>query len=353
MDNTKYKVEQQILYSILHSYGFTKEITDKNEYISCFDVDDKNIFIKFVFGINLKDGKHLILKLFREEKDYNHEKTKIEKQSMFSELLRSNGIKTPKRYKNNGLYTTEYMINGKICIATVEDWCGDEIREINTDIAYQIGVLMASVHTIATENNFKIGSKTLFCAAYENDVNAYSEFCSICTNENLNKDIVSQIQLLHNSRLEKIRSLWERLPESATQGDFSINNLSMGNDGIIVFDYNNAGDEAMISDLILEGLLVAYEMDLPEGTSESYINKLFLSVLNGYLSVRKLTDIEKEVAWDIYALYQSLWFSKIVHRDNSLKNLVESENFDMANELLNKMLSDISAQDDGRFKNSN
>lgn len=350
MDNAKYIVGLQTLYDILKSYGFTDEITDRKEYIGCVEVTEKSIFIKYVFGINLHNGQHLIVKLFHEEKDPNHERTKIENQSIFSEILRSNGIRTPKRYQNGGVYTTEYSVGGEVCIATVEDWCGEEIKEINTDTAYQIGVLMARIHTIAMNSGFKIGSKTLFCAASENDVDEYSKFCSICNNQMLNRNVVEKIKAVHDSRLEKICSLWESLPRSATQGDFSINNLSMGKDGIAVFDYNNAGDEALISDLILEGLLVAYEMDLPDETSEEFIDKLFLSFLNGYLYVRKLTETEREVAWDIYSLYHSLWFSKITHRDNSLEKLVSAEKFDLANELLLKMLSDITAQDDGRFE---
>ncbi len=349
MSDNKYNIEQQTLSDIIKLYGFTEEITDRKEYCNYFSVSDKEVFIKFVFGITLADGTHLILKLFHEDKNTNDEKRKIENQSTFSELLRSKGIKTPKRYKIGDTYSTEWTINGQICIATIEDWCGDEITQINTDIAHQIGVLMATIHIIAINSNFRIGSKTLFCAAYKNDVDDYTDFCKICENEHLNQNVVVQIKTIHDSKLERIRKLWKNLPVAATQGDFSINNLSMSDEGIIVFDYNHAGDEVLVSDLILEGLLVAYEMDLPTGTPESFINELFMSLLKGYFSVRRLTEVEQEVAWDIYTLYQSLWFSKIKYNDNSLEKLVAAENFDLANSLLEKMLSDISSQDDGRF----
>lgn len=209
---------------------------------------------------------------------------------------------------------------------------------------------MARMHKLSLENKCEIGCGTLFSAAYKNDVDVYPEFCEICKNVHLDQAIIEQIKKLHDEKLETIRAVWDKLPKAAVQGDISINNLVYGENELTVFDYNNAGDEVLISDLILEGLLTAYEMDLPEGVDQSCREQFFPALLNGYLAIRKLSQEETDIAWCIYTLYHSLWFSRIVYLDNSLKKLVENEDYAAANLLLIQMLADMTESDDGRFR---
>ena len=209
---------------------------------------------------------------------------------------------------------------------------------------------MARLHTISLKNKCEIGHRTLFSAAYWNDVDSFPEFCEITKDENLDQAVVGQIKALREEKLARIRAVWETLPKAAVQGDISINNLVHTEDGLIVFDYNNAGDEVLVSDLVMEGLLTAYEMDLPDGTPASYREQLFPAFLKGYLSVRALSDAESAAAWQIYTLYHGLWFTRIVYNDDSLASLVKNGDFDAANRLLLKMLSDMQEADDGRFR---
>ena len=182
-------------------------------------------------------------------------------------------------------------------MVTVEDWCGEEITEINTDIAYEVGKLMARMHSLSLDQNCRIGHGTLFSAAYWNDVDVFPEFCEITKDEKLNREVVAQIKSLREEKLGYIRSLWDSLPNAAVQGDISINNLVRRDDGLTVFDYNNAGDEVLVSDLVMEGLLTAYEMDRPAGAPSGYEEQLFLSLLKGYLSLRPLSEAECNAAW--------------------------------------------------------
>lgn len=117
-----------------------------------------------------------------------------------------------------------------------------------------------------------------------------------------------------------------------------------------VFDYNNAGDEVLISDLVLEGLLTAYEMDLPCGTPTTYREKIFPAFLEGYLSIRHLSEMESTIAWEVYTLYHGLWFTRVVYNDNSLEQLVKNGDYDAANNLLKQMLADMTETEDGRFR---
>lgn len=342
-------VEIEVIEKVLTLYGFDGAITEQKSYINKME---ENVWVKLIFRVTLKYGKMLVIKILREdeEDDLVTEMRKVENQSCFSELMRSHGIKTPVRYQANGKYCNEFIYHDLPCMVTVEDWGGEEITEINTDIAYQIGELMARMHVLSLEHKCEIGHRTLFSAAYWNDVDCFQEFCDITKNEKLDQHVVAQIKALRDQKLERIRAVWETLPKAAVQGDISINNLVHTEDGLIVFDYNNAGDEVLISDLVMEGLLTAYEMELPDGTPASYREQIFPALLKGYLSVRGFSEAERKTAWEVYTLYHGLWFTRIVYNDVSLDSLVKKGDYEAANRLLKQMLMDMQEADDGRFR---
>lgn len=345
----KQKVQESVIHSVLGLYGLDTAFGEQKEYIN-YNGEHGDNLVKIILSVLLENGKRVVIKILHEQDDLLKDRDKIEKQSAFSEFMRQRGIKTPMRYMANGRYCNEYIYNDLPCNVTVEDWCGEEIMEINTDISYKVGELMARMHILSLENKCEIGCGTLFSAAGWNDVDAFPQFCEICKDQHLDQSIAEQIKRLHDEKLEAIRIVWDRLPKAAVQGDISINNLVYGEDELIVFDYNNAGDEVLISDLVMEGLLTAYEMDLPEGADQSCREKFFPALLNGYLSIRKLNEEEADTAWIVYTLYHSLWFSRVVYNDDSLEKLVEKEDYTAANRLLAQMLADITETDDGRFR---
>ncbi len=348
MDEMK-KVEEGVIRSILSVYGLDTSFREQKEYIR-YHGERGDKLVKVILSVLLEDGKRVVIKILRENEDLLKARNKIEKQSEFSECMRRYGMKTPMRYKANGRYCNEYIYHDLPCNVTIEDWAGEEIKEITPEIAYKIGKLMARMHNLSLENQCKIGCGTLFSAAYWNDVDAFPKFCELGKNKNLDQMIVEQMKKLREEKLSELRAVWDRLPKAAVQGDISINNLVYGEKELIVFDYNNAGDEVLISDLVMEGLLTAYEMDLPEGVDKSCREELFLALLKGYISVRKLSEKEAKTAWTIYTLYHSLWFTRVLYNDDSLEKLIEKEEYEAANRLLAQMFADMTENDDGRFR---
>ena len=340
-------VETEVIKDILQLYGIHGQLAEQKTYIHGIEDDGR---LKIIFRTTLEGGRMLVVKILHEDHDLEEEYRKVERQSVFSEVMRSHGIKTPARYQANGKYCSRFSYHNMPCMVTVEDWCGEEITQITTETARQIGELMARMHTISLENKCEIGRGTLFSAAYWNDVDAFPQFCEITKDEKLDQAVVARIKALRDEKLTRIRGGWEKLPKAAVQGDISINNLAHGKDGLIVFDYNNAGDEVLVSDLVMEGLLTAYEMELPDGIPAAYREQIFPALLRGYLSVRPLSEAESTTAWEVYTLYHGLWFSRIVHNDDSLDHLVKNGDYAAANRLLTKMLADMTEADDGRFR---
>ena len=345
MDNKK-TVEPEVIDGILRRYGFDERAVEQKPYIHYIGEDG---LLKLIFRVTLESGRMLVIKLVLEDEGQEKEQQKIESQSAFSEAMRSEGILTPMRHRAGDVFCTRYEYHGIACSVTVEDWCGEEITQISADTARQIGELMARMHTLSLKKGCHIGCGTLFSAAYWNDVDAYPLFCELCGNERIDQAAAERIMDLHDRKLERLRAIWAELPKAAVQGDISINNLSRSGDDLVVFDYNNAGDEVLVSDMVMEGLLTAYEMDLPEGVEPEYRRLLFPAFWEGYRAVRPLTELERAAAWEIYSIYNSMWFTKIQYDENSLQKLLERGEDDAANRLIARILADMSAEDDGRF----
>ena len=308
---------------VLNRYGLSADFSEYKAYID----REKNGWVKLIVSVLPENGPRVVVKILREDADertLEQEREKTEKQCAFAEAMRSRGIRTPKHFTADGKFCTNEEYHGIPCCTTVEEWCGEEVCEINAERAFRIWELMARMHTLSLEASCKIVCGTLFSAAGWNDVD--------------------------DEKLRAIREMWETLPKAAVQGDISINNLVDGTDGLTVFDYNNAGDEVLISDLVMEGLLTAYEMELPQSADPRIRETFFPAFLNGYFSVRSPSAAEAQVAWLVYTLYRALWFTRIVYREDSLEALVKRKDYDAANRLLAQMLADMPQPDDGRFR---
>lgn len=331
--------------TILHRYGLPETVIQTESYIDQIEND----WVKLIFAVTLLGGKKLVIKLLHEKGSPSADRNIVEQQSRFSEAMRTWGILTPKRYKTGVDYCSQLPFRGILCNVTVEDYCGQEVKYINSSLACEIGRLMARMHRLSLDSDLKIGCGTLFSAAYENDVDVYDRLCQLCATNGIDQETFAQIKHLREEKLTRIRSVWDKLPRCAVQGDISINNLVCDGDRLYVFDYNNAGDEVLVGDFVLEGLLTAFEMDLPEGMPESCREQIFTAFIQGYLSVRPLTPAEQAVVWDIYTLWHGLWFTRIVYHEHSLEAAIKRGDITAANACLAGMLKDMTQANDGRF----
>lgn len=173
-------VQEAPVRSILALYGLDTDFSALKEYINYEgEGDNGDKAVKAVLSVQLASGKRVVIKILHEENDLLDDRAKIEKQSAFSEMMRDSGILTPMRYMANGRYCSAFTYNNIPCNVTVEDWCGEEISELNTEISYKIGELMARMHTLSLDKGCEIGCGTLFSAAYWNDVDVFDDFCDI------------------------------------------------------------------------------------------------------------------------------------------------------------------------------
>jgi Ser/Thr protein kinase RdoA (MazF antagonist) len=303
---------------VLGQYHIDAEI---NGFSFCINgYDEQAHEAKFIVKVDLFSHEPVIVKFIRQNRNPRHV---IEEQSRFSEQLRKHGILTAKRYKCGGVYCSVYPCNGLDLDVTVEDYMGAEIERIDHELAYKIGDLMARNHHIAAENNLHINAGTLFNVTGYNEVSGYPAFIKWGTDGLIDKNIFNAICSVYDERFGRIQAVWDSLPKYATQGDYSTNNLTYIGEDLGIFDYNNAGDETLAGDMILEGLLIAYEHDLAEGLTDNDRLGLFKSFASGYLNRRPFSEAEKRVADDIYALSRGLWFTRIMYGDDALEKSMD------------------------------
>ncbi|MDN4608999.1 hypothetical protein [Sporosarcina highlanderae] len=317
---------------ILTSYNINGQVSNVFDFIHYYNEKDKEI--KIISKVEFTNREPLVVKFVKEN---THPPHIIESQSVFSEYLRSQGILTPRRYVSGGKYCLSYKVNGMDVAVTVEDYFGEEIKAIDFNLAYQMGQLMGKIHRISENGNCLIGRSTIFDLLGYNEVSGYNTFRELGEAGKINAEMYRKIKGLYSERLERIRLSWRKLPRFATQGDISINNLSYTGGNLGIFDYNIAGDQTLVGDMVLEGLLTANEMDLSDGLTDNDRPELFKQFYKGYITERPLSDEEKNVLSDIYTISSALWFTKIKYNENSLEKLIDRNEREKVGELLHEI----------------
>ncbi len=333
------KINNEHIQGIVEGYGIHDIIRTVSPYIEYYEMDNTPKEMKFISRVEFANHPPIIVKISKED---NHATQAIEEQSIFSEYLREHGILTAKRYKKGNSYCTIYELEELETNVTVEDYLGEEIKAIDCNMAFHIGVLMGRIHSISEKGNCHIHANTIFNLAGYDEVNGYNMLKTFSDDGKINYELFSEIHTLYKERLNKALKNWSELPKFATQGDISINNLTLCGDDIAIFDFNIAGDETLVGDMIIEGLLTAYEMDIKDTKKEMPRFDIFLAFVKGYMSIRKLTKEEQQAANHILAVSDALWFAKIMYKDSSIEKLIDQNNQEEINKILCSIKEDLS-----------
>ena len=333
---------------VLALYNIKGQVSNIYDFIHYYDA--KSMEIKIISKVEFTNRNSIVIKFVRENEHPSHI---IESQSVFSEYLREQGILTPKRYVSEGRYCLNYKLNNMDIDITVEDYIGEEIKTIDFNLAYKLGQLMGKIHRISENGNCLIGNSTIFDLVGYNEVSGYNTFRELGEVGKIDAVMYLKIKGLYTERLERVKLSWSKLPRFATQGDISINNLSYTGENIGIFDYNIAGDETLVGDMVLEGLLTANEMDLSDGLTDNDRTELFKHFYKGYIIERPLSDDEKNVLSDIYSISSALWFTKIKYNENSLEKLVERNECDKVKKLLQEIYDTLCEDNREVFEENN
>jgi len=312
------EITPERLSPILREYGIGAEIKE----ISLLANEQENGIVHMTAKLTVGSRLPLVIKLLR---DPTHPHNQIERQCVFAEHLRHNGISTPEHYAKNGCFCLERPIGGVRVNITLEDYCEGKLTAIDGDTAAKAGEMMARIHRMSFRDNFKIGSPTRYSAIGQTAVSGIDHFRELteraeesqvksityphryCKKPELCREIIA----IYDHKIAGAADVWGRLPCSAVQGDFLVGNMIMDDGRLGLIDFSRAGDETLIGDMILEGLLLSQEGSLADNLTDSDRSTIFRRFLDGYRAVCPLTSDERIAACEIYPAISALWFRRV------------------------------------------
>lgn len=266
--------------------------------------------IRKVIYVELENEEKYIVKFVREP-IFTTEI--IEKQSAFSDLLMQHGIDTPKRLMKNQHYCIKYTKENLTMDVYAEEWVGDKIPHFTLNLYKKVGSVIGRIHRISQKEEFKIGFSLLFNEITQRD----TSFKRLWKNNNLSlipKAEYERMLYIYNYRLGKIKKIWTELPKAAVQGDiYSCNNIAIRNDNLAVYDFNLAGDEALVGDILLCWFRTIFDEKTEADLSGVSLKELWTVFIKAYQKERSLTDIEKKYFPDVYAVLGTVYYTKLLN----------------------------------------
>jgi Ser/Thr protein kinase RdoA (MazF antagonist) len=312
------KVDRPMLSAILKRYGVFGSVIENTPIINGqrLDMDGVTPRIKVINKVTVSDGSSFVIKIVKEKEHPIHI---IEQQSVFSQCLHKWGVRVPRRLMaDTGKYCSIELVCGNYCSVTVEECLeGKELEVINEKYVEQLAQIMGNMHSIAVANECHIDLNTIWDIydPHSDILQGYKHYLLFPKKygDSHKGFDWGRYTAIHDTYLQKrnsLQKLWHQLPKYAVQGDFSTNNVIVHEDASIsgVIDFNIAGDEVLVNDMVTQGIFVCYIMDLDKGLIEDDRKGLFDTFVREYLQTRVLSTQEKEVMNDIYSIvFPFLW----------------------------------------------
>lgn len=266
--------------------------------------------IRKIIYVELENAEKYVVKFVREP-FFSTEI--IENQCAFSDVLMKHGIDTPKRLTRDGKYCISYEKEHLIMDVYAEEWVGGKIPHLTLDIYEETGSVMGKIHRIAGETKYQIGFSLLYNEITERD----TSFERLWRNgdHSLIPDEEYEIMLnIYNRRLDIIKTVWSSLPRAAVQGDiYSCNNIAVRNGGLVVYDFNLAGDEVLIGDILQCWFRTVFDEKIEEDLRKLSREEMWSVFIKAYQKERPLTDREKKYFPDVYAILGVVYYTKLLN----------------------------------------
>lgn len=333
-----FSISEKTVRNILSDFGINGDVIRVAELQRYDYENDSANHVRLIVKAELADAMNAFVLRFVSEDGVTREL--IEDQCRFADIMRQNGVATPKRYRAGGSFTEQYAADGYDVTVTVEDFAENEIKLVDEDIAEKTGHLLAEMHNISETLDLHVKNRVLFDPLDKNDLFDAAEFlCYGASLDGEEKAIFDEIVSMYEYHMRMLSPLGTRR-RYAVQGDLSDCNMYTTADGSVgVFDYNNCGDNELFCDAVMEGVFVSRLMDYPEGAGAGYDERLLSSFLRGYRTARDFTDEERELYPHLYAVINAFWWSDNV---DALADAVKNCNRSGTREGLERVLVRIS-----------
>ena len=256
----------------------------------------------------------------------------------------------PERFADpSGRFCIVEPLTENNCSVTVERGvAGEELKAINAYYMRTLAEMMANMHLVSLQNNCQIRLNTIW--------NLYDLQADLLQGYRLFSRLFAKyfhtarldwkrwhcIDATYRSKWARLWPLWQNLPRCAVQGDFSTNNVLIDKNGKIasLIDFNIAGSDVLVNDLITQAMFISEIMDLAEGLQDADRFNLFRIFIEEYLRHRPLTEPELAAMNSIYNLASSFFWPVI----EDLEQLLAGGDYQKANEVLEDILQSLTCQ---------
>lgn len=305
---------------ILSVYSCKNTVVEINMLAYYQELDKECIIIAAVTDL----GEKYVLKMLSEESvDIDLE----EQRSSFSEFLRNGGLPVPKKYTTNGKFCYIKKFDNTNLMITVEDYFGNDVKDISGKSAYELGRLLGIMHNLSYESNYhlKIGSAY---TALKSGSTAFKNIWGEYSNYIFNDSTVDILSKLHNQKMINVKKIWEKLPIAAVHGDLALTcNFMLQNNKYGIIDFNLAGDEPLLGDLLLTWYSSRYSDLFIRTVPYNAVATIREKYFSGYYSVHSLSNIEKNFFDELSQALNGVYFNRFV------SNLAKKGEIDLGKEL--------------------
>ncbi len=279
---------------------------------------------KLVARVTFAHRAPLILRLLKEQRS---PAPYLEEQAALAALYAAHGLPTSVPMPApGGLHHLVFPVQGHPVLATLEDDLGPEVTALSLPLCRQAGQLLGRMHSAAAQAGFHMAyGKAIFDFETGSDVDGGPMLSALLHQHNRQPE-AAQAADLYQDRRRALLAGWASLPRYGVQGDLSINNLTLAADDTLqFFDYNCAGEAVLISDAVLQGLLLAREMDYPADEQGVSPRQRFSAFFLGYVENRPLTKQEEAVWPKLYQVMDAFWFTRVRFAADSLEKQLEQQ----------------------------
>lgn len=303
-------VQTAHLRTILMAYGISEEITA----VVPLEEIDKAEELRLLYKINLQNDLQLVCRISREA---HYSKKLMEQQSLFSEKLRAYGLPTAKKYRLYAANEPSFVFDFQNCHVTLEQYVGIDLDTVELQTFYQLGTFLGNIHFISEHDPSQIDYSPIYRAIREgratfNRVLAHSDPALG------QRQDVKAVQALHDEMVFRLREGLAQLPHGAVHGDLgAFNNLVTMGGRLSIIDFNLAGDEPFLCDLLTCFYASIYKYTWRDRLQGIDHQQAFSQFLLGYASRRKLTHEELQQFSLAAALFDGLFYCKAILEEYS------------------------------------
>ena len=225
-------------------------------------------------------------------------------------ILHANGVNTARKYRCQNNYCIHHLINGIEMQITLEEYIGEDLSDVGIGFLKEFGEVLGRVHSVSSKHPFVIGRS--FISDYiQNDKARFSKILEKAEPPLPDFPYVHIAEKLHDNLVHELAKNWHLLPMGAVHGDLgAFNNLMNTASGVGIIDFNLAGDEAFLGDVLSSYYASIHKYlwkDLFSGLNEL---NAFLIFWEGYSEHYSVSEIEIEYFPQVSALFDGLFYCK-------------------------------------------